>query len=88
MSRRRPTISASEIGQFVYCPRTWWLTRVAGCEPDDLAALISGVEMHRRHGRAVGRALVSQRLALALIGLGFLAGLIALGLALGVRGAL
>ena len=70
MSRERlPVIRASEVGEYVYCARAWWLRRVAGLEPAGSERRELGTAMHRRHGRAVAgsRALVALGVALALV---------------------
>ncbi len=69
-SERRPIIRASEVGEYVYCARAWWLRRVAGLEPDGRARRELGVALHRRHGRAVmgSRALVMLGAVLAVVG--------------------
>lgn len=46
-------IRASEVGEYVYCARAWWLRRVAGLEPDNRERQEWGATLHRRHGRAV-----------------------------------
>lgn len=46
-------IRASEIGEYVYCARAWWLRRVAGVEPEGQARRDHGTYLHTRHGRAV-----------------------------------
>lgn len=69
-------ISASEIGQYVYCPRAWWLARVEGRSSENTEELTYGQNAHRRHGRAVGATRAWQRAAYALIGAGLLAGLL------------
>ncbi len=54
MARERlPIIRASEIGEYVYCARAWWLRRVAGLEPAGRERREHGAVLHRRHGRAV-----------------------------------
>ncbi|MFZ2360644.1 MAG: hypothetical protein WA040_14995, partial [Anaerolineae bacterium] len=46
-------IRASELGEYVYCARAWWLRRVQGVASHNVAALRSGQQAHDRHGRAV-----------------------------------
>jgi CRISPR/Cas system-associated exonuclease Cas4 (RecB family) len=50
---RLQIIRASEVGEYVYCARAWWLRRVAGLEPAGHARREHGTALHRRHGRAV-----------------------------------
>ncbi len=50
---RRPIIRASELGEYVYCRRAWWLRRVAELEPDHHERRERGTVLHERHGRAV-----------------------------------
>lgn len=52
-------IRASEIGEYYYCARSWWLRRVAGIEPDGAERRALGTIGHIRHGRLVN---ASQRL--------------------------
>ncbi len=72
---RGRVIRASEIGEYLYCHRAWWLGRVQGIENANRAQLEAGVERHRAHGWLVRRAAALRRLALAL---GLLALLLAL----------
>ncbi|MCS6940122.1 MAG: hypothetical protein RMJ55_10075 [Roseiflexaceae bacterium] len=51
--RRLPTIRASEIGEYVYCARAWWLRRVAGLEPEGRERREYGTALHRRHARSI-----------------------------------
>ena len=70
MSRQRlPIIRASEVGEYVYCARAWWLRRVAGLQPAGRERRELGTAMHRRHGRAVAgsRVLVALGAVLALV---------------------
>jgi CRISPR/Cas system-associated exonuclease Cas4 (RecB family) len=46
-------IRASEVGEYVYCARAWWLRRVAGEEPTGQARRDLGTIQHARHSRAV-----------------------------------
>jgi CRISPR/Cas system-associated exonuclease Cas4 (RecB family) len=64
---RLPIIRASEIGEYVYCARAWWLRRVAGLEPDGSERRERGTLLHRRHGRAVAGSRVLLLLAAALL---------------------
>jgi CRISPR/Cas system-associated exonuclease Cas4 (RecB family) len=57
-------IRASEIGEYVYCARAWWLRRVQGVPSRNVAALHSGQQAHDRHGRAVATYQTQRRLAL------------------------
>lgn len=50
---RLPIIRASELGEYVYCARAWWLRRVLGWEPEGHARREYGTALHRRHGRAL-----------------------------------
>lgn len=46
-------IRASEVGEYVYCARAWWLRRVAGEEPAGQERRELGTAMHEAHGRGV-----------------------------------
>lgn len=48
-----PAINASEIGRYAFCARAWWLHRVRGYTPRNIAALDRGTSEHEEHGRAV-----------------------------------
>ncbi len=76
MSRQTPIINASEIAQFAYCPRAWWLCRVEGIEPQNTEALRRGQTIHRRHFRGVRRISLLRAAAYLLWGLAGLAGLL------------
>lgn len=60
-------IKASEIGDYVYCRRAWWLKRTQGHQPANVRQLEAGTRHHQRHGRLVQRAVWSRRLAYALL---------------------
>jgi len=62
-------IRASEIGQYAYCARAWWLGSVVGAPTANADELASGAAVHRRHGRAVwlSRALFAMAMALAVL---------------------
>lgn len=71
MSDRR-IIRASEIGEYVFCHRAWWLHRVMGVAAANRAQMQAGVAQHKAHGRAVQRAEMLQRAAFALLALALL----------------
>ena len=49
-------LRASEIGEYVFCHRAWWLDRVLGIESANREQMDAGVARHAAHGRAVQRA--------------------------------
>lgn len=69
MARRR-LIRASEIGEYVYCRRAWWLHRSVGLEPAGRERRAQGAALHTQHGRRVWGA---QLLLLGALALGLLA---------------
>jgi hypothetical protein len=82
MSDRRPahgqTIRASEIGEYLYCRRAWWLGRVLGRENANRAEMQAGIERHAAHGAKLKRADRMEKLSalfvlIALGGIGVLA---------------
>lgn len=68
-------IRASEVGEYIYCARAWWLRRVAGEEPEGAARRSEGILLHARHGRglALGRLALWAGLALLLAGAALMA---------------
>ncbi len=66
MPANRAVIRASEIGEYIYCHRAWWLHRVCGLESANREQLQAGVVRHAEHGRAVQSANTFQRVALVL----------------------
>lgn len=85
--RTRPSgsetvLRASEVGEYAYCARSWWLHRVQDVSSINVAALQSGRQIHERHGRAVARWQRQRRLALALAGLALVVAVAAVAMAL------
>lgn len=70
---RLAPIRASEVGEYVFCARAWWLRRVLGLEPAGHDRRELGVGLHRRHGRTVAASnallLLAAALALAAVAL-------------------
>jgi hypothetical protein len=67
VSREDDLLRASEISQYVYCARAWWLGQVRGYRSANVAAMQQGMARHRRHGRAVVGYHRLRRLAAALL---------------------
>ena len=72
--------NASDLGEFAYCHRAWWLRRVRGLPSANLAALAHGHALHETHGARARRLGRVEGLARAGLVAGLL--LVALGLAL------
>lgn len=70
-------IRASEIGEYVYCARAWWLRRVAGLKPEGQARRDLGVRLHTRHGRAVAASGLLLWIAVALLAAGLVVAFVA-----------
>jgi hypothetical protein len=71
-------IRASEIGQFVFCERAWWLGAVQGYRSVNDAALAAGIQAHARHGQSVAASQRWQQVGYGLLVLGALLGAVAL----------
>ena len=76
-----PMLTASEIGEYAYCRRSWWLHKVKGIDPRNAKELDEGTKAHVSHGRKVRWYTYAQQIALALL---FLAVLLFLIWVLGV----
>ena len=71
-------IRASEIGQYDFCAKAWWLGSVEGVQPSNVRELQAGTAAHAEHGRQVRRAAQMQLAAIVLVGLGVIVLLLAL----------
>lgn len=60
-------IRASEIGEYVYCHRAWWLRHVQGLTSSNVTELAGGTATHLGHGRLVGLASALRTLAILLL---------------------
>ena len=63
-------IRASEIGQYDFCAKAWWLGRIEGVQPSNVRELQAGSTAHAEHGRQVRRAAQLQLVAIGLVALG------------------
>ncbi len=69
---RLPLIRASELGQYSFCQRAWWLNTVKNLASTNQAALARGKQAHSRHARKVQSALYWRRIGLFLLSSGSL----------------
>lgn len=60
-------IQASEIAEYVYCNRAWWMRVELGYTPQNVTALAQGRAYHEHHGENVDRARNARRMALILL---------------------
>jgi len=75
-------IRASELSQYAYCARAWWMGRVLGYRSTNLERLAAGEAAHIRHGQKVVGSHRLQRWAYVSFALAVLAGALLLLLAL------
>ncbi len=76
--RSESIIRASEIGQYVFCHRAWWLGTVKGYRPVNETVLHAGTQVHLQHGRAVATSQRWSQIGYSLLVVGGLLGAIAL----------
>ena len=72
-------VRASEIGEYIYCHRAWWLRHVQGHTSANVRELAAGTAAHASHGRAVwlgGALRVAAIVLLALAAISFLTSLL------------
>lgn len=60
-------IEASEIVEYIYCRRAWWLQRIVGRNSRNVKQLAYGDAYHRRHRSNLEQANRGRKLALVLI---------------------
>lgn len=65
-------IRASEVGEYVFCARAWWLRRVQGVEPAGQERRAAGTARHRAHGRTLALSRIALVLGLAFLTSGLL----------------
>ena len=71
-------IRASEIGQYDFCAKAWWLGSIDGVQPSNIRELQAGTAAHEQHGRQVQRASQMQLVAMGLVALGVIVLVLAL----------
>jgi hypothetical protein len=71
-------IRASELGQYDFCAKAWWLGSIEGVSPSNIRQLQAGTAAHEEHGRRVKFALQLQVAAFILVALGAIILVIAL----------
>lgn len=71
-------IRASEIGQYDFCAKAWWLGSIEGVQPSNIHELQAGTDAHEQHGRQVRRASQLQMIAIGLVALGVIVLVLAL----------
>lgn len=63
----RQVIRASELAQYGYCAKAWWLGSVLGKPSANAREMQSGTATHQQHGRAVWLSSVLRVAALLLV---------------------
>lgn len=56
-------IRASEITDYLYCHRAWWLKRARGVQPQNVRELEVGTRYHQENGRLIQQIIWKRRLA-------------------------
>lgn len=60
-------IQASEISDYLYCNRSWWLKRRKGVQTVQTREIQRGVGHHQKHGRLLQQSLWAKRVAYMLL---------------------
>jgi hypothetical protein len=63
----RHYIRASDVGEFAFCARAWWLHRVRGIPYPDSKRLAIGRTQHYRHGMLVTAAIWARKAGVGLL---------------------
>ena len=69
-------IGASEVAEYVYCKRAWWLRRVQKMSITDSYKLQDGALVHFRHNKRVKHALVVQYCGYLLVVIGVITAIV------------
>lgn len=65
-------ISASEVGSYLYCSRSWWLRRKQGKQSRNVSEMAQGTRAHEVHGFQVRLNGFVQAVAIICVVLGLL----------------
>jgi CRISPR/Cas system-associated exonuclease Cas4 (RecB family) len=65
-------IRASELGQYAYCARAWWLGSVEGVPSANVREMDAGKSMHEQHGQTVQLSAWLNRAGIICLALGLL----------------
>jgi hypothetical protein len=65
-------IRASELGQYAFCDKAWWLGSVEGVPSANLREMDAGKSAHERHGQAVQLSIWLSRAGMVCLALGLL----------------
>lgn len=65
-------IRASELGQYAYCAKAWWLGSVQGVPSANVREMDAGQVVHEQHGQAVQLSVWLGRVGAVSIALGIL----------------
>ena len=60
-------IRASEIGDYLYCKRSWFMKHQQGVQSNNVHEMAAGTRHHERHAHWVGRSRMAQKLGFVLI---------------------
>jgi hypothetical protein len=71
-------IRASEIGQYDFCAKAWWLGSIDGVQPSNIREMRAGTAAHEQHGQRVQRASQMQMIAIGLVMVGVIVLVLAL----------
>lgn len=69
-------IRASEIGQYAYCARAWWMGSVEGLPSSHQREMAAGEATHQRHGQGVRTSIGLAGLAYAVLLLAVVVGIV------------
>ena len=65
-------VRASELGQYSFCAKAWWLGSVEGVPSANVREMDAGTSAHERHGRTVQLSGWLSRAGIACLALGLL----------------